>query len=188
MEQGGNPEPAPGAAPPEAEKPKPSAKERRAAIQEGQKRKRSRGFLYGLLVGQLLVLTVDLGGNAILHLFRDRIRVNAPVPLEALVFIGMASGIVITALMILFVLGLQAMGWTFGKKKVGFFTAVGRGFQRVFKAAWALGITLGVIGGTAWFMIPGKDWKPTQDYLLEQGDRAVDKGRGFVRDLLPGKK
>lgn len=186
MEQGGNPEPAPPApaAAPEPEKPKASAQERRAAIQEGQKRKQKRGFLYGLLAGQILVLAVDLGGNALLHVFRNRIRVNAPIPLEALVFIGMAAGIVITALMILFVLGLQAMGWTFGKKKVGFFTAVGRGLGRVFKATWALGVTLGVIGGTAWFMIPGKEWKPTQDYLLEQGDRALQK----ARELLPAKK
>jgi hypothetical protein len=181
MEQGQNPEPGNPAEPPA---PKLTAEQRRAAIQEGQKRKRSRGFLYGLLAGQVLILAIDLGGSALLHVFRDRVRVNAPVPLQALVFFGMSAGIVITALMIFFVLGLQGMGWAFGKKKIGFFTAVGRGVKRVFKAAWALGLTLGVIGGTAWFMIPGGDWKPTTDYLIEQGERAADR----VREALPGKK
>lgn len=159
---------------------KPTADERRAAIHEGQKRKRKRGFLYGLLAGQVLIILLDLGGRALLHLLRDRVRINAPVALEALVFIGMAAGIVITALMILFVLGLQGVGWAFGKKKTGFFTAVGRGLKRVFQAAWALGLTLGVIGGTAWFMIPGNEWKPTVEYLDAQKDKAVHKAKGWI--------
>jgi hypothetical protein len=167
----------------EAEKPKPTAEERRAAIQEGQKKKRKRGFLIGLLVGQLLIILLDLGGGALLHLFRDRVRVNAPVSLEALVFFGMSAGIVITALMIFFVLGVQGLGWTFGKKKVGFFTAVWRGIKRMSQAAWALGLTLGVIGGTAWFMIPGREWKPTIEYMDAQKDRAVHKARGWVDGL-----
>jgi hypothetical protein len=178
MEQGENP----AAPPPEA--PKPSAKERRAALQQGHQKKKLRGFLYGLRAGPILIIALDLGGAALLHVFRDSVRVNAPVPLQALVFFGMAAGILITALMIFFVLGLQGVGWAFGKKKVGFFTAVGRGMGRVFKAAWALGLTLGVIGGTAWFMIPGREWKTTTDYMLEQGDRAVEK----VREALPLKK
>ncbi len=177
MEQGENPAPAP-------EAPKATAKERRVALQQGQQKKKLRGFLYGLLAGQILIIVLDLGGAALLHLFRDRVRVNAPVPLQALVFFGMAAGIVITALMIFFVLGLQGVGWAFGKKNVGFFTAVGRGIGRMFKAAWALGLTLGVIGGTAWFMIPGREWKTTSDYLLQQGDRAVER----IRDALPQKK
>jgi len=178
MEQDENPKPEP-------EAKKPTAEERRAAIQEGQRRKRKRGFLYGLLAGQLLIILLDLGGGALLHVFRDKVRVNAPVTLEALVFLGMSAGIVITALMILFVLGLQGLGWTFGQKKVGFFTAVGRGIKRMFQAAWALGLTLGVIGGTAWFMIPGREWKPTADYIDAQKDRAVHKARRWVDGLLP---
>ncbi|HEX7897533.1 MAG TPA: hypothetical protein VF950_07215 [Planctomycetota bacterium] len=181
---GGNPEPGK----PEPEAPRKSAAERRQAIQAGQTSKRKRGFLYGLLAGQILIIVIDLGGGALLHVFRDRVRVNAPIPLEALVFLGMSAGIVITALMILFVLGLQGLGWTFGKKKVGFFTAVGRGVRRMFQAAWALGLTLGVIGGTAWFMIPGREWKTTADYLNERKDRAVEKAKGWVDGLLPGRE
>jgi hypothetical protein len=176
MEQPESPEPA---------AKKPSAEERRAAIQAGQKSRRKRGFLYGLLAGQILIILLDLGGGALLHVLRDRVRVNAPVPLEALVFLGMTAGIAITALMILFVLGCQGLGWTFGKKKIGFFGAVGRGLKRMFQAAWALGLTLGVIGGTAWFMIPGHEWKTTADYIEGQKDRAVHKARGWVDGLLP---
>ena len=172
----------------QAENPKPTADQRRAAIQQGQKAKRKRGFLYGLLAGQILIILLDLGGGALLHVFRDRVRVNAPIPLEALVFLGMSAGIVITALMIFFVLGMQGLGWTFGQKKVGFLTAVGRGMKRVFQAAWALGLTLGVIGGTAWFMIPGREWKTTADYMNAQKDRALHKARGWVDGLLPGDK
>lgn len=175
--------------PPAAEvAPKPTAKERQAAIHAGQKKKRLRGFLYGLLAGQILIIALDLGGSLLLHLFKDRLRMNAPVTLQALVFIGMAAGIVMTALLIFFVLGLQTLGSAFGKKKVGFFTAVGRGMKNAFKAAWALGLTLGVIGGTAWFMIPAREWRPTADYLDLQRGKAVDKGREFFRELLPGKK
>lgn len=162
---------------------KPSPEQRRAAIAEGQKGKRRRGFLIGLLAGQILIIALDLGGRALLHVFRDRVRVNAPVALEALVFIGMAAGIVITALMILFVLGLQGVGWAVGKKKTGFFTAVGRGLKRVGQAAWALGLTLGVVGGTAWFMIPRAEWKPTADYVEGQADRALHKAKGWVDGL-----
>ena len=183
MEQAESPEPA--GPTPEPEAPRKSAAERRQAIQAGQTNKKKRGFLYGLLAGQILIIVLDLGGKALLHVFRDRVRVNAPIPLEALVFLGMAAGIVITALMIFFVLGLQGLGWTFGKKKVGFFTAVGRGIKRMFQAAWALGLTLGVIGGTAWFMIPGKEWKPTVEYIDGQKDRAVHKARGWLDGFLP---
>ena len=162
---------------------KPSATERRAAIQRGQQKKRLRGFLIGLLAGQVLIILLDLGGKAVLHLLRDRVRTNAPVPLEALVFIGMSAGIVLTALMIFFVLGVQGLGWAFGKKKAGFFTAVGRGAKRVFQAAWALGLTLGVIGGTAWFMIPARDWAPTVEYLESQKRKAEMKAKGWVDGL-----
>jgi hypothetical protein len=162
----------------------PSATERRANLDRIQSSKRRKGFLIGLLVGQLLILGLDYGGRLALHLLKDKVKLQSPVPHEALVFIGMTAGIVITMLLILFVLGLQGMGWVFGKNQVGFFTAVGRGLKRVFKAAWALGITLGVIGGTAWFMIPRSEWKPTATYLEGHGRKALDKGKAWAKDLL----
>jgi hypothetical protein len=162
----------------------PSAEERRANIEARQKERRRKGFLIGLIVGQLLIIGIDLGGRLALKLLKNRVQLNAPVTLEALVFFGMSAGIVITMLLILLVLGLQGTGWLFGKKKVGFFTALGRGLRRVWKAAWALGLTLGVIGGTGWFMIPKDQWWPTWKYAEGEGRRVYEKGKGWVKEKL----
>ncbi len=51
-----------------AESPKPSAEDRRAAIQEGQKTKRRKGFIYGLLVGQLLIIGIDVAAHFLIPL------------------------------------------------------------------------------------------------------------------------
>jgi hypothetical protein len=166
------------------EAPKPSAEERRAAIQTGQKTKRRKGFIIGLLTGQLIIIGLDVAAHFVIPLVEKKYRFQAPLPIQSLVFIGMTSGIVITALLIFFLLGLQGAGYVFGKKKVGFFTAVGRGMTRVFKAAWALGLTLSVIGGTAWFMIPGAFWRPTVEYLDQHRKDAVEKVKRKAEDLL----
>jgi hypothetical protein len=166
-----------------------SRAERDAERATALKRRRGRGFLYGLLAGQILVVAIDLGGAAALHFLQDRIRVDAPIPFQALVFVGMSAGILITALLILAVLGLQGAGWFFGKKKVGFFTAVGRGLKHVLKAAWALGLTLGVVGGTAWLMIPGSEWSRTAEYFKEKGIEGRDRAKSWVTELFgPSKK
>jgi len=165
----------------------PSASERRANLDRIQKVRKRKGFLIGLLVGQLLVIGLDFGGKAILDAIAHKYKFNAPIPLQSLVFLGMAGGIAITAVLILFVLGFQGVGYVFGSKQVGFFTAVGRGIRRVFKAAWSLGLTLGVIGGTAWFMIPGSRWKDTTEYMKLHGDKAVQGARGWAEDFLKPK-
>ena len=155
-----------------------------ANIQKIQKTRRRRGFLIGLLAGQILILAMDFGGVLLIHFLRNRVRFAGPLPLESLVFLGMTAGILITALLIAFVLGIQGAGYVFGKKKVGFWTAVGRGMKRVGKAAWALGLTLGVIGGTAWFLIPRAFWKPTAAYVQEQGQKAYDGTKDWIRETL----
>lgn len=163
----------------------PSAQERMAALVGVQKAKRRRGFIIGLLVGQLLIVALDFGGKQLIHLLRHKFRFSAPIPLEAVVFIGMTAGIVLTALLIFFILGLQGMGYVFGsKKKVGLFTAVARGMKRSFKAAWALGLTLSVVGGTAWFMIPRDQWKPTARYLRDQGEKGYQGAKGWVESVV----
>ena len=167
-----------------AETPKPSAEERRAAIQEGQKTKRRKGFIYGLLVGQLIIIGLDVAAHFVIPLIEKKYTFQSPLPIQSLVFIGMTAGVVMTALLIFFVLGCQGAGYVFGKKQVGFVTAVGRGMKRVFKAAWALGLTLGVISGTAWFMIPGPSWRPTADYLDQHRKDAVEKIKQTAEDLL----
>lgn len=162
----------------------PSAQDRMAALNARQKAKRRRGFIIGLLAGQLLILAMDLGGKALMKALRNRVKFDAPIPLEAIVFIGMTAGIIFTGLLIFFVLGCQGMGYVFGTKKVGFFTAVGRGIKRSFKAAWAVGLTLGVVGGTAWFMIPREQWKPTAKYLEEKGRKGVQGARDWVEKIV----
>jgi hypothetical protein len=164
--------------------PKPSAEERRAAIQTGQKTKRRKGFIFGLFAGQVIIIGLDVAAHFLIPLLEKKYRFHSPLPIQSLVFIGMTAGVVMTALLIFFVLGLQGAGYVFGKKKVGFFTAVGRGMTRVWKAAWALGLTLGVIGGTAWFMIPGVWWRPTVDYLDQHRKDAVEKIKQKAGDLL----
>lgn len=160
----------------------PSARHRRGEIRKTQKGRSRRGFLYGLLFGQLLILALVFGGRALLHYLRGRVEIQGPLSLEAMVFLAMFAGIVFTALLIFLVLGLQGAGYVLGKKKVGPFRAIGRGAARCFKAAWAVGLTVGVIGGTAWFLVPTSERTPTIDYVEDQGKKAIEK----TRTLLTG--
>lgn len=158
-----------------------SASDRLADILEKQKKKSRKGFLFGLIAGQLLVVGLSLGGGTLLELFKDKIKVNAPICLEALVFIGMSAGILLTGLLIAGVLGLQGVGWLFGKKKPG---GVGRGVGRVMKGMFSVGITFLVIGGTAWALIPKPEWKPTALYLRDQGLKGYEAARDWTEKLL----
>ena len=98
--------------------PKPSAAERRAAIETGQKTKRRKGFIMGLFVGQLLIVGIDLGFSFLVPIIEKRYQFNSPIPIQSLVFIGMTAGIAMTGLLIFFILGLQGAGYVLGKKKV----------------------------------------------------------------------
>lgn len=164
----------------------PSAEERAAALGRSQRARRLRGFLWGLLAGQLLIIAMDFGGELLIRLLHHKVRFQPPpgMSVRSLVFIGMTAGIAITGLFIFLLLGLSGAGYVLGKKKAGLFTAVGRGARRVFKAAWALGLTLGVIGGTAWFLIPRPQWKPTAEYLRTQGEKGYKGARDWVEDSL----
>lgn len=161
----------------------PSQSARMENLQQKHKAKRRKSFLIGLLAGQILILALDFGGKLVLHLLRDTLKPVGDLTLEARVFLGMTAGIVFTGLLIFFVLGLQGASWLFGKKKVGFLTAVGRGIKRTFKAAWAVGLTLGIIGGTAWFLVP----VAAQDYLKKKGKEVVDQGKGWIKERIQRK-
>lgn len=177
--------PAPAAEPVKA--PALSAEERMANLLRLQRARRRKGFLIGLVVGQGLIIAMDFGGELILKLLSKRIQFSPPpgLSLRGLVFMGMTAGIVLTGLLIFFILGLSGAGYVFGnKKKAGFVTAIGRGMKRVFKAAWAVGLTLGVIGGTSWFLIPRNEWKPTAGYLEGQGRKAVDGTKDWLKRVV----
>ena len=179
---------------PEGSKPKSKSKKAKKErqvraqieIQKTKKERRRKGFLWGLLVGQIIILIVIFGSRTALFFLKDRVQFNPPIPLEALVFIGMVSGIVITALLIFFVLGLLGAGYLIGgkkgQKKAGFFTSVGRGIKRCFSAAGAIGVTLGVIGGTAWLLIPTDEREHTIDYLKIKGEDAYGTSKAWAEE------
>ena len=155
-------------------------------LQKSKKDRRRKGFLWGLLAGQVIILIVIFGGRAALFFLKDRVKFNPPIPLEALVFLGMVSGILVTAIAIFFVLGFLGAGYFFGGKKgvkkVGFTTAVGRGIRRCFSATWAIGVTLGVIGGTAWLLVPTEKREPTIDYLKDKGGEAIRSSKEWAEN------
>ncbi len=164
----------------------PSTQERLDRLQKGQRARRRRGFLWGLLAGQLLVIAMDFGGELLIRLLHHQFRFQPPpgISVRSLVFIGMAAGIAITGLLIFLVLGFSGAGYVLGRKKTGLITAAGRGIRRVFQAAWALGLTIGVIGGTAWFLIPRPEWKPTVDYIRSQGEKGYRDTKGWVETFV----
>lgn len=158
----------------------PSAAERMARLARLQRARRRRGFMLGLLVGQLLILAVDFGGEALLRALAHKVVFNPPIHYRAVVFLGMTGGIAATGLFIAIVLGFQGLGYVFGKKGVGLGTALGRGFRRVGKAVVSLGLTLAVVGGTAWFLIPKPEWPRTKNWMVQKGNVAWQWGKGLV--------
>jgi len=161
----------------------PSATERRYNLSLLQKRKRRRGFLVGLLSGQLLIMAMDFGGTWFLH-SHPQVKLQAPVGVQAVVFLGMAIGgaVMIAALTLIFtVLGLRAL---FGKRRGGLATATGHGIARVFQTTLVMGLSMTVILGTAWFMIPGEEWAKTGLFAKDQGRKALQASTFRMRAMF----
>ncbi|HEV3027129.1 MAG TPA: hypothetical protein VG457_06120 [Planctomycetota bacterium] len=161
----------------------PSATERRRNLSLLQKRKRRRGFLTGLLAGQLLIMAMDFGGTWFLR-SHPHVKLQAPVGVQAVVFLGMAigGGVMIAALSAIFaVLGLRAL---FGPRRVGLGTATGRGIARVLQTTLVLGLSMAVILGTAWFMIPGDEWTRTGAFAKEQGRKVMAAAQSRLKSMV----
>ena len=156
--------------------------ERLAKINEEQKKRSRRGFLTGLIVGQLAVVGLSYGGAGLQALLQDKIGLQTPMPIRSMVFCAMTAGIGLTGCIILLVLALQGIGWFFTKKTIGFGLALWRGVKRTCRAAWSLGLTLVVISGTAWLLIPEEEWQKSAEYLADKGD----EGYGAVRTWIDG--
>jgi hypothetical protein len=151
--------------------PPKTAEERRRDLAELQKRKRRRGFLIGLVVGQLLVVALVYGGEALLRMRPD---IQTGMPLRFLVFLGVVSGLLITALIIALLLGLQGIAWLFKRGKP-FGVAARNGIRRVGRALLSIGVTLAVLGGTAAATIPPHEWKPQAESLWKKSKEAYRK-------------
>jgi len=161
----------------------PSATERLRNLMIVQRRKRRRGFLTGLLAGQMLIIALDLGGLWALHHY-PQMKLQAPIGVQAIVFLGMAGGAALMLGVVGLIFSVQGLRAFFGKRSTSLFTAIGRGLKRVFLTGAALGVSMGIILGTAWFMIPGAEWKPTLDYTRSQGRQALDASKAKVKSLF----
>src|SRR5688572_31906518 len=71
--------------------PGPSAADRQRELHLQQKRRRRRGFLLGLLVGQILIIGLDLGGSYFLKT-HPNFKLQAPIGVPSIVFLGMSVG------------------------------------------------------------------------------------------------
>lgn len=161
----------------------PSATERLRNLMLVQKRKRRRGFLTGLLAGQVLIIALDLGGLWTLHRY-PQMKLQAPIGVQAIVFLGMAGGAALMLGVVGLIFTVQGLRAFFGKRSTSLFTAFGRGLKRVFLTGAALGVSMGIILGTAWFMIPGSEWKPTVDYTRSQARSALDASKAKVKSMF----
>jgi hypothetical protein len=160
--------------------PGPSAAERQKAMQLQLKRRRRRGFLLGLLAGQLLIIGLDLGGTWFLKT-HPQVKLQAPFGVASIVFLGMAASAAAMLVAVALIYSGMALRSMFGRRVVA---AAGNGIVRIFATAFALSVTIGVIIGTAWFMIPHDQRTPTLHYAQEQGGKAVDASKAKVQSIL----
>jgi hypothetical protein len=161
----------------------PSATERRYNMDRLRRKGRRRGFLLGLLFGQILILALDLGGSLFLRSHPD-VKLQAPFGVASIVFLGMAAGAAIMILAVVLIYGAMALRALFGKKNSGAARAVGRGLARVVLTTLTLGVTMGVILGTAWFMIPQAEWKPTIGFAKDKGIEALGASKSKLKGLF----
>ena len=150
--------------------PRPSATERRLTLAVQQKRRRRRGFLLGLLAGQILIIALDLGGSLFLK-FHPQVKIQAPVGVASIVFLGMSAGaaVMLTALALIYSgMALRGQG----------------GIRRILQAAIAMTVTIGVIIGTAWFMIPHEEWAPTVRFSKDQGVKVWESSKAGARSMF----
>ena len=162
----------------------PSAAQRQLNLDRLKKQRRRRGFLSGLLVGQLLIIALDMGGELFLRT-HPREKLQASVPVSAIVFLGMAAGAAVMILAVALIYGGMALRGLFGKKSA--VAAAGRGLWRVMLTLLTLGITMGVILGTGWFMIPAGRWKDTVEFAKDRGVGALNASKATLKGWLkPG--
>ena len=150
----------------------PSPSARLDNLRQQAKSGRRKKFLMALLAGQLFVLLLDVGGEKLLDLLRNKVQYRGAFPLRSMVFMGMTSTILLMGLLLFLFLGYKGANVVFGGTRIGFFKALWIGFRRVWNEAWALGLILGVIGGTAWILIPAAGRHDLQGKAAETWTRS----------------
>lgn len=161
----------------------PSAMERAWHLAQQQKRRRRRGFLTGLLSGQLLIVALDLGGEFFLRT-HPHVKLQAPIRVASIVFLGMAVGAAVMILAVILIYIGMALRATFRRTSAGAVAAAGGGIRRVVLTTLALGVSIGVILGTAWFMIPPAEWKPTVEFARGKGVEALEGSKARMRAMF----
>lgn len=134
-----------------------SASQRLLDLHQLQQKKRRRGYLLGLLAGQVLIIALDLGGSLFLKT-HPQLKIQAPIGVPSIVFLGMAIGAALMMVAISSILVVQRKG--------------------ILQTLISMTVTIVVIIGTAWFMIPQPEWTPTIRFAQEKGLQAV---RSMVR-------
>jgi hypothetical protein len=164
----------------------PSAAQRQLNLERLKQKRRRRGFLTGLLVGQLLIIALDLGGEFLLRT-HPQVKLQTSLPVSAIVFLGMAAGAAVMILAVALIYSGMALRGLFGKKSA--VVAAGRGIWRVILTLLTLSVTMGVILGTAWFMIPREKWNDTLVFARDRGVETFEASKARVKGWLgPGPK
>ena len=164
----------------------PSAAQRQLNLERLKKDRRRRGFLTGLLVGQILIIAMDVGGELFFRT-HPNVKLQATIPVSAIVFLGMAAGAAVMILAVALIYGAMGLRGLFGKKSA--VVAAGRGIWRVILTLLTLSVTMGVILGTAWFMIPTAKWKDTVEFARQRGVEDLDASKSTVKGWVkPGPK
>lgn len=157
----------------------PSGTQRRFNLDRIQKRRRRRSFLSGLLVGQILIIGLDVGGPLYLR-YHPSIKLQADFGVPSVVFLGMAAGAAVMIAAVGLIHAVLALGTLRGKRRV----PIGSGFRQMMMTVLALGVSIGVILGTSWFMIPPADWKPTVSFARNRSAEALGATTSKLRSLF----
>ncbi len=151
-----------------------SAQERRSLMRENKKKKSRKGFLLGLWVGQVLILVLSFGGEAIL---RRLPNYNVELPFPLVVFAGISASLLLMGLLIDLLLFFQAVGYFVGskKKKPKFGRALWNGIRRPARASFSWGATVVVFCGTSMATIPMDQWRPSAERLKSEGVKLYER-------------
>ena len=149
-----------------------SARERLALMEENKKKKKRKGFLFGLWAGQLMILALSLGGERVLAFFPNH---DVELPFRLVVFAGIAASLLLVGMLIDLLLFFQALGCLFSPKGKKFGRALWNGIRRVARASFAWGATVLVFCGTSAATIPMEQWKPSVERMKVEGEKLFEQ-------------